>query len=120
VVTAAEVPQCRAQEDGGSELDAAQSWEGFAHRQPAPGLPPGLECGFQPLQALGGLGHGAHVLRAHELLGRGRTPHLGEPAQRGGAPGGPAFVATVRAEQAGLAADLRTSEGIAVAFVRRS
>jgi mannose-6-phosphate isomerase-like protein (cupin superfamily) len=44
----------------------------------------------------------AHVFLEHDLLGRGGTDHLREPAQMGWAPGGPAGIADVVSEQKGF------------------
>ena len=102
IVKAAEIAQFRDQGDGHGELHAAQGLDGFDHRQPPPGLDLGLEFRFQPLPALGVLGHRPHVLLEDNLLGGGRTDHLSQPAQMRRSPGGAPLIANVLAQQEGL------------------
>src|SRR3989304_5059484 len=61
-----------------------------------------VQLRLQPLQPLVLPGDGAHVLLEDDLLRGGRTHHFGQPAQVGGAPAGPAFVAEILAQQEGL------------------
>lgn len=54
---------------------------------------------LEALEALGVCRHGSDVFLEHELLGRGRTDHLTEPPQGGQAPGGPAHIADILAQE---------------------
>ena len=61
-----------------------------------------MEFLFQTLQTFGVFVDRPDVFLEDNLLGRGRTDHLAEPAQVGRAPGGPACIADIMSQQKGF------------------
>jgi len=82
-----------------SELDATQSLEGFDHWREAPGFDLRVECEFQTSQTVCLFGDGLDVFLKDDLLRRGGTHHLAEPAQVGGTPVGPPRLADIVPQQ---------------------
>jgi hypothetical protein len=69
--------------DGHGELHTPQRLQGLDHRLRPPGLHLLVEFVFETLQALSVLVHGPDIFLEDDLLRRGRTDHLREPAQAG-------------------------------------
>ncbi len=76
-----EIPEFGDHDDGTGELDPAQRLDRLDHRVQPPALHLLVQLGLQALQSLVLFGDGAHVLLENDLLGPGRTHHLGQPAE---------------------------------------
>ena len=125
-VKAREVPELGQQDDRARELNPSQRLDRLDHGIQPPAFDRLVKFPVQTLQPLGLFGDGAHVLLEDDLLRRGRTHHLRQPAQVGGVPAGSALVANVLAQQerfqpplaplevlhGGLAASAQVSQGL--------
>jgi hypothetical protein len=95
VVNARQITQRRDDGDGHGELHTPQRLQGLDHRLKPPGVRLLVEFVFETLQAFSGLVHGPDICLEDDVLRRGRTAHLSEPAPVGWPPGGPAGVADI-------------------------
>ena len=81
---------------------ATQGLERVDHRVEAPGFDLVLEFLFETLEAFGVFVDRSDIFLEDDLLRRGGTDHLAEPSQVGRAPGGPARIADIVAQQEGF------------------
>jgi hypothetical protein len=100
---AGEVAACGHRGDGHGAWHPPQGLQDLDHGVEAPRLPRCVACVRQTLQALRGVVDRAHLCVEHEGGRRGGTAHLREPAEVGRAPGGPAGVAAIAPQPAGVA-----------------
>ena len=99
VVKARQLPSCCDDGDGNGKLPAPPGLKGLDHRLQTPGVHLLLEFVFETLQAFSGLVHRPDIFLEDDLLRRGRTDHVSEPAQVGWPPGGLARIAEIMPQQ---------------------
>jgi hypothetical protein len=99
VVTARRISEFCDDGDGDSNLHAPPGVKGLDHRLKPPGVHLLAECVCKTLQACGVLVHRPDIFLEDDLLRRGRTDHLREPAPVGRPPGGLARLADVMPQQ---------------------
>ena len=104
VIEARQSAQCGDRGHRARALDAPQRLEGLDDGLEAPGCHLRVQCVFQTLEACGLFGHGVDIFLKHNVLCRGGTDHLTEPAEMGWAPGGLARVADIVAQEKGFEA----------------
>ncbi len=106
VIEAGEVAEFGHHGDSHGELHAVPGLVRVDHMAQATRCDPLLEFLFETLEAFGVFVDGTDVFLTDHLLSRGRTDDLREPPERGRATGGPARIAAIVAEPAGVAAKL--------------
>src|SRR5262245_54192220 len=105
-VKARQVTQFRDDRDGHGELHAPHGMKGLDHWLKPSGLHLPLEFLFETLQSFGVLVHRPHIFLEDNLLRRGRTHNLREPAQVGWSPRGPTCVANIVSEEESFETEL--------------
>jgi hypothetical protein len=106
ILEAGQVAQFGYDGHGDRELNPTHGLERLDHRLQAPGFDLLLQFLLQSLEAVGVLVDRADVFLVNDLLRRGGTDHFREPPQMGWAPGGPARIADIVAEQKGFEPEL--------------
>ena len=106
VLKAGQGPNVRPHGDGHRALHPTQGLEGVHHGRQAPRGDLLAECLVQTPEALGGLRDGPDLCWKDDLVRRGGADDCREPPEVGRTPVGPARLAAILAEQAGLETDL--------------
>jgi hypothetical protein len=115
MIEARQVAQCGHHGHCDGALDTPQSLEGLDPGREAPGFDLLVEFEFKTSQAFRLFRDGLDVSLKDNLLCRGGTAHLAEPAQGGRAPGGPPGRADIVPQQEGFEPSLgrlQIAEGI--------
>jgi hypothetical protein len=115
VVKPGEVTELSRDDYGDGELHPTQGLEGLDQGEQTPGLYLFVEGLLQALEAFGVLGDRPDVLLEDDLLRGCGTDDLGEPAQVGWAPSGPARIPDILPKQKGFETEfgsLEIAEGI--------